>query len=231
MTKFPKNECGQLEVERAIVRQVSNPSSERWQRLQEMVLTGLLGGIPRPIGTALRRLLYPSMFAHFGRGTYIQEGCEFIGADCIDIDDAVKILRDVRINITIGSKLLIGREVCLDRGVDIGTMGENCIIEIGEGSFLGPYACVEGPGNIKIGKHCLIASHSGIYASNRQKSGLSRDGIDIGDSCWLGTGVKVLDGVTIGHDCVIGAGSVVTKSIPPYSVAVGVPAKVIKEVT
>ena len=49
----------------------------------------------------------------------------------------------------------------------------------------------------------------------------------IEDDCWLGTGAKVLDGVRIGRGCVIGAGAVVTKDIPPYSIAVGVPAKVI----
>jgi len=46
--------------------------------------------------------------------------------------------------------------------------------------------------------------------------------------CWLGHGVTVLDGVTIGKGSVIGAGAVVTKDIPPYSVALGVPAKVVK---
>ncbi|NES84010.1 MAG: acyltransferase, partial [Moorea sp. SIO2B7] len=45
----------------------------------------------------------------------------------------------------------------------------------------------------------------------------------------LGSGVKVLDGVTIGQGSVIGAGAVVTKDIPPYSVAAGVPAKVISK--
>jgi acetyltransferase-like isoleucine patch superfamily enzyme len=50
----------------------------------------------------------------------------------------------------------------------------------------------------------------------------------IEDDCWLGDGVKVLDGVTIGRGSVIGAGAVVTKDIPPFSVAVGVPARVIK---
>mgnify|MGYP001323331499 CR=1 FL=1 len=54
------------------------------------------------------------------------------------------------------------------------------------------------------------------------------DGIVIENDVWLGTGVRVLDGVTIGEGAVVGAGSVVTKSIPSYAIAVGVPAKVIK---
>ena len=52
--------------------------------------------------------------------------------------------------------------------------------------------------------------------------------INIGNDVWIGSNVKVLDGVTIGDGSVVGAGSVVNVDIPPYSVAAGVPAKVIK---
>lgn len=63
-----------------------------------------------------------------------------------------------------------------------------------------------------------------------------RDGVEfalpvsIGDDCWIGGNVSILPGVTIGNGCTIGANSVVTKSIPPFSVAVGSPARVIKKV-
>jgi acetyltransferase-like isoleucine patch superfamily enzyme len=50
----------------------------------------------------------------------------------------------------------------------------------------------------------------------------------VGAGVWLGAGVKVLAGVTIGHDAVVGAGSVVTRDVPPYAVAAGVPARVLK---
>ncbi|MCX7595635.1 MAG: acyltransferase, partial [Fischerella sp.] len=60
------------------------------------------------------------------------------------------------------------------------------------------------------------------------EQGVTCKGIIIEDDCWLGHGVTVLDGVTIGKGSVIGAGAVVTKDIPPYSVAVGIPAKVVK---
>jgi acetyltransferase-like isoleucine patch superfamily enzyme len=82
----------------------------------------------------------------------------------------------------------------------------------------------------------MIASHTGIYANNHNFADLTRPmnsqgvtskGIVIENDCWLGTGVKVLDGVRIGRGSIIGAGAVVTKDIPPYSIAVGVPAKVI----
>ncbi|HEY9769853.1 MAG TPA: acyltransferase [Coleofasciculaceae cyanobacterium] len=99
-----------------------------------------------------------------------------------------------------------------------------------------PYTCLSAYGKLNIGKNCLIASHTSIYAHNHNFSdhnkiiaeqGFNYKGITIEDNCWLGSGVRVLDGVTIGRDSVIGSGAVVTKDIPPYSVAVGVPAKVI----
>ena len=52
--------------------------------------------------------------------------------------------------------------------------------------------------------------------------------VTIGDDVWIGRRVMIMPGVTIGNGCVIGAGAVVTKDIPPYSVAGGVPAKVLK---
>lgn len=55
--------------------------------------------------------------------------------------------------------------------------------------------------------------------------------VHIGNNCWFGASVTVCPGVTIGDNCVIGAGSVVTRDIPPNSLAVGVPCRVIREIT
>lgn len=217
------------------------PSSLHWLRAKEVVLITLVGGMPRPVGTLVRRLLYRFIFARLGHSLYTQRGVEFLGASCIEIGDRVRILRDVRLNANgYNNKIRIGSLVCLDRGVDINVVPHegNCHIEIGELTHISPYTCLAGPGHIKIGKSCLIASHVGIYANNHnfadptsyiRDQGVTRKGIFIEDDCWLGTGVKVLDGVTIGRGSVIGAGAVVTRDIPPYSVAVGFPAKVISQ--
>ncbi len=58
---------------------------------------------------------------------------------------------------------------------------------------------------------------------------LSKGDIILGDDVWVGINVIICSGITIGQGAVIGAGSVVTKDIPPYSIAVGNPAKVIKK--
>lgn len=88
-----------------------------------------------------------------------------------------------------------------------------------------------------IGDRVMIASEVGIYSATHETSVLSRRKyveyglpVRIGDDCWIGGGVVILPGVTIGEGCTIGAGSVVTKDIPPFSVAVGNPCKVRKTI-
>ncbi|MBW4469022.1 MAG: acyltransferase [Stenomitos rutilans HA7619-LM2] len=156
----------------------------------------------------------------------------------ISLGDRVRLRDNVHLSgAGESARIVLKHGVTLDRGSDLRAL-EDGYIEINDNVYLGPYVCVAGPGHIRIGKNCLIASHTGIYANNHifndaasaiVGQGITAQGIVIEDDCWLGDGVKVLDGVTIGRGSVIGAGSVVTKSIPPYSVAVGVPAKVIKK--
>jgi acetyltransferase-like isoleucine patch superfamily enzyme len=209
-----------------------------WQsHQQESLIQTLMSWVPLTIGRVLRRLTYRTILAKLGQSVAIQPGVEFVCAKQIEIGNEVKLERDVRLRVFgLGSKLLIRNQVHLDRGVDI-KIHNNGFVEIGEHTYIGPYTCLSGNW-IKIGKDCLIASHSGIYANNHKFSdpivkireqGNTYEGIVIEDNCWLGSGVKVLDGVIIRQGSVIGAGAVVTKDIPPYSVAVGVPAKVVAQ--
>ena len=110
-------------------------------------------------------------------------------------------------------------------------------IIIDENAYIAPYVTISGTGNIKIGKNCLIAPHCGIFANNHifadptipiEEQGITRQGIVIEDECWLGHNVTVLDGVIIGKGSIIGAASVVNKNIPPFSITVGTPARIIK---
>ncbi|OJJ94931.1 hypothetical protein ASPACDRAFT_1883820 [Aspergillus aculeatus ATCC 16872] len=73
------------------------------------------------------------------------------------------------------------------------------------------------------------ATHETSVQSRRNGVEFARE-VRIGDDCWIGAGVMMLPGITIGKGCTIGAGSVVTKDIPPFSVAVCSPARVIKQV-
>lgn len=208
-------------------------------RRKESVITALLEWIPRKPGIILRQIFYRDIFAKLGNSVCIQPGVQFINTACIDIGDHVSIDTMTRINASgKNSWVKLLNRVHIDRGVEIKAEKSNCHIEIGEGTYIGSYTIIAGNGAVKIGKDCLIASHSSIYANNHnfadvtrkiKEQGVTCKGIIIEDDCWLGDGVKVLDGVTIGQGSVIGAGAVVTKDIPPYSVAVGVPAKVISQ--
>ena len=92
------------------------------------------------------------------------------------------------------------------------------------------------PGDVWFGSGCLIAGgtslsvsdmHSVIDVKTRRRLNVAKD-IHLGDRVWLGEGVRVLKGVTIGAGSIVGADAVVTKNIPPNSMAAGVPAKVIR---
>jgi acetyltransferase-like isoleucine patch superfamily enzyme len=200
------------------------------------LLIALLGWIPLKIGSFLRRLFYRLIFRHIGTSVDIQPGSEFLSPNNIEIGDWARLHRDIRIRCREEHSTVRLKEWAhIDRGVDIKMHRVGGEIEIGSHTYIGPYTCLSG-NSIKIGNYCMVASHSGIYANNHVFADSTRkiveqknsyQGVVIEDDCWLGTGVKVLDGVTIGQGSVIGAGAVVTKDIPPYSIAVGVPAKVI----
>jgi acetyltransferase-like isoleucine patch superfamily enzyme len=109
-------------------------------------------------------------------------------------------------------------------------------VHIGSRVTLHPFSVIYGYGGVVIGDGTRIATSTVIVASthgmddpcSKIADSWSGEGITIGEDVWLGAGVRVLDGTTVGNRSVIGAGAVVTKDIPAASVAVGVPAIVVK---
>lgn len=122
----------------------------------------------------------------------------------------------------------------LQDGVRLETWGGS--IEVEENTFLGPYSIIYGHGGVKIGRNCLIAMQSRILSSSHTipPSGIPIRSMPdqlhptiISDDVWLGAGSTILGGVTLHEGCIIGAGAVVTRDVPAYAIAVGVPARVI----
>ena len=103
--------------------------------------------------------------------------------------------------------------------------------------FIGQGCQLHGYGGLKIGNNVLLSGQVFVTASSHvtdridvpiKDQGITIEGVQIGDGCWIGAGVTILDGVTIGDGSIIGAGAVVTNSIPPFSIALGIPARVVK---
>jgi len=86
---------------------------------------------------------------------------------------------------------------------------------------------------IRIGNHVAIAPHVKFYAAGHDYTDISLPDIaadiTVGDHCWIGANTIILHGADIEEGAVIAAGSVVTGNIPAYSIAAGVPAKVLKK--
>jgi virginiamycin A acetyltransferase len=99
---------------------------------------------------------------------------------------------------------------------------------------IGSYCAIGGRLIVRSGNHHTGMLNLQDYAqrhiirSCKSVIGLDKGGVAIGHAVWIGDSVIVLPGVNIGNGAVIGAGSVVTKSIPPFAVAAGNPAKVIR---
>lgn len=173
-------------------------------------------------------------FASFGKGSTIGQGIRAYNRHLIRIGTKTRIDDHVYLNglsdegLKIGDRCQIRFGCCLDCWKGKG-------ISIGDDTFIGPLSVIQGQGGTKIGSNCLIGGHAYIVPASHifsntsgriRDQGETREGIDIEDDVWIGSGVSILDGVTIGKGSVIGAGSVVTRSIQSGSVAYGVPARI-----
>ena len=124
-----------------------------------------------------------------------------------------------------------GRNVNIEKGAVFSAKAS-----LGNNSGIGKRALVQG--EVKIGDDVMMGPDCIIYTQNHRFDDLERPMIEqgfqeevpveIGDDVWIGVRVTILPGVHIGNHTIIAAGAVVTKDIPDYAIAGGVPAKVLK---
>lgn len=202
------------------------------------LITSLFSDAPGAVGLWLRRRFYRGLFNRIGRGlvlgrhvSVLHPGKIVLGDDVIIADGCALDARgDKNRGIVVESNVVMGRRaalVCKDGDITVGRdvgIGTNSLlsavagnhIEIGDHVLLGPYTY--------LGGHSYHFERTDIPIALQDLDG--RGGVRIEDNVWLGARVTVLDGVTIGRDAIIAAGAVVNRDIPPFAVAMGVPAKV-----
>ena len=144
--------------------------------------------------------------------------------------------------IPVGSRLLLGNECYIGRYCELGAGSR---MEIGDKTSIQDRTVILG--NVRIGRYCLFSYN--IYLSSghhhfrdlpheliHDQDSVARqipapdcpaDEIVIEDDCWIGINVVIRAGVHVGKGCVVGANAVVTRDLPPYSIAAGVPARII----
>jgi len=204
------------------------------------VFTSLLGPLPGALGFFLRKIFYKKLFkkighnVYFGRNVIIRHPHKIEIADNVIIDDNCLLDAKGENNngIIIGNNVTIGRYSalnCKDGDINIGS---NVNITTHVNIVVAKGGCIRIGNNIDIGSFTHFSG--GTYdmaCSDRLPSaqGQISRGIILQDLVWVGAGVIILDGVQIGEGAVIGAGAVVNQDIPPKSVAVGIPAKVIRQ--
>jgi acetyltransferase-like isoleucine patch superfamily enzyme len=171
------------------------------------------------VGTGVR--IKHAHLVNAGRNLILEDGVYLnaLSANGITMKDNVTIARNSTIVCT---------GVIAHKGVGV---------SIGKNTGINANAFIGGQGGIAIGDNVILGPGVMIFSENHvfadadtaiKDQGVSRVGVVIGNNCWVGAGVTILDGVNIGEGCVIAAGSVVTKSIPSNSIAKGIPAKVCK---
>ncbi|MBD3413053.1 MAG: hypothetical protein GF421_01310 [Candidatus Aminicenantes bacterium] len=211
-----------------------------WSFFKYEVTLLLFSWIPGALGVFARKIFYPLLFEKVGKGVAfghhitIRHPHKISISNQAFIDDysVLDAKGDDNQGIRIGRNTYIGRNTTLScKGGDI---------------FLGDYSNISAncsllsETRIKIGAYTFLAGHCYLVAGGNhrfdrtdipimQQPSLDKGGIDIGEDCWLGASVTVLDGVSIKKGSVIGAGAVVHKSLSEYSIAVGVPAKCVRK--
>ncbi len=184
----------------------------------------------------LRLGWYRTRLGALGAGCRIAPGVSLQYPGRIRLGDGVGIGRNatLRANTDANPGIALGKGVAINDAVVINA-NRGCVT-LGERSWLGPFCLVYGNGGVTIGSNVLIAGHTSIntvsHAAERCDIPINDQPILTGpvvieDDVWIGLNAVILQGVTLGHGSIVGAGAVVTHSIPPWSIALGVPARVV----
>jgi acetyltransferase-like isoleucine patch superfamily enzyme len=201
------------------------------------LLPFLLKDVPGDVGERLRAEWYARILGGLGEGCRVGPGVTLRTPERIVLGDKVSIEGQVHLDAR-GAGIRVGDATQVCFGSFLKNETPEGYIHVGAHSYIGSHSIIYGNKGVEIGDDVLaapqmmIVPYQHIFADRdriiREQGGLS-DRVVIEDDTYLGMSVRVFYGVTIGCGAVVGAGSVVRKSLPPYVVAVGVPACVIRQ--
>lgn len=189
---------------------------------------------------ALKRYeYYQDKMKFMGKNVKIGCGVKFVNPQYISLGDNVLIRDHCALICNSPKGITLEENAKLNHGVYLDTeLPDTGYIRIGKRVYIGTGCCLHGHNGLEIGDDSLLAQNITITPWSHKfdditktiysQGGHSRK-IVIGKDCYIGKNVCVVYSADIGDGSVIGAGSVVVKTIPPFSVAVGVPAKVIRK--
>ena len=200
---------------------------------------------PGAPGMVLRKLFWPKMFRRCGKGTVFGVGVVVRQPGKIVLGGSVVVseytVLDGRTDAE-GPSLMLGDRTILSNNVMLSC--KNGSITIGSDVGINAQTVIQSTtGNevaigadCVIGQRCLVIGGGNYDIDNREElirtSPIIKDGgVRLDNNVWLGANVSVLGGVTMGQGSVAGAGAVVSRSIPSFSICMGVPARVIRERT
>jgi len=201
----------------------------------ELIVT-LSQARPGALGLVLRKALYPLLLGSCGKNVVFGQNVVLrhphkihIGHDVVVDDNCLLDAKgESNRGIRIGNGVFIGRNtICSCKNGDI---------ELADGANIGFNCELFSASRVSVGAGVLMAAYSYVIGgdhdfSDASKSVLDQDrhskGVTLGAGSWIGAGAKIFDGTTVGEHAVVGAGAVVREDIPPYAVAVGMPARVV----
>jgi acetyltransferase-like isoleucine patch superfamily enzyme len=208
--------------------------------MKHEIITSVLASWPGGLGVWLRSQFYPLILREMPRS--VRVGAHVILRSPGRISLGAQTYIDSFVHLEGMSKLP-------DGGIDIGNRNyvhNFCVISAayyghvrtGKDCSFNPGTQIFGAGGVEIGDNVLVGGMTSIVGYSHEfddcttpiiEQPITAQGISIGSDVWIGAHVTVVDGVSIGDGAVIGAGSVVTHDVPPRVVAVGVPARRLRE--
>jgi len=191
-----------------------------------------LGPFVRGLVWQLIRLRQPKVF-------FLGGGSKFVASHNLRIEGRVSIGAHSYIETSAAEPVVFSDGVTLRENAWVqcrsGMNEPGAGLELGRAVYIGPNAVIGVGGKITIGAGTQIGAGVSFAAESHQmhdgkytSGAVARKGITVGENCWFGNSVTVLDGVEIGDNTVIGAGAVVTRSLPANCLAAGVPARVLR---